>query len=252
MRNVGKVCLGTVNSDGTKNAARFVGNAPEVSIEPEVDKEEVKDSTSPENLIDKVITKQRKAKVKIKLKSVHAENLALVAGGTKVSISSSSVTGELSPASLAADDLWKLKQENVSSVVITDSAGTPATLVLGTNYRIIDAGFGQIELINLTGFTPPLKAAYSYASRTQVVILNAGDLEFFVEFHGKNTANGNKRMFAEVYRLQGDPAKEIPLINDESATLELEFTALFDSTKSSDSTLGAFGRVSYVDAQLPA
>ena len=49
----------------------------------------------------------------------------------------------------------------VSSLVVVDSAGTPATLTAGTHYTA-DLDFGALQFLDTTGFTAPFKAAYSY------------------------------------------------------------------------------------------
>ena len=247
-RGAGKVYMGTRNTDGSKNPARFVGNAPQFNVELEIETEEVKDSTEGTDLIDLRLQKMKRARLKLTLFSIHAENMALMVQGTKRSITGSSVTNEQLAASAAAGDLLKTKHENISAITVKGGVGGATTLVLDTDYKIVDAAFGQIEI--LTTQANPVKIDYTYASRTQVVLMDAAQVEYYIEFHGKNVANGNKKFFSEIYRFVFDPSKELPLIGEETAKFELEGEALFDSTRSSDANLGPFGRMSYVEAQL--
>lgn len=66
---------------------------------------------------------------------------------------------------------------DVSSIVITDSAGTPATLTLGTHYAVgnLTSQTANIRIIDVSGFTGPLKVAFSVLSQTDVL---HEDLEF--------------------------------------------------------------------------
>lgn len=252
LSGVGKIMMGTVNADGSKNAAAFVGNAPGLSISFEIDTEEVKDSTESSRLVDLRLIKEQKASLKLTLYSVHAENLALMFSGTKRTISSGTQTDEVlcgANVGAIAGDLFKTKHENITITAVKKGS---TTLTQGTDYEIVDAAFGQIRILTAQAghATNLLTISYTYTSRTQVVLFNAANTERYIEFHGKNAANGDKKFYCELYRILLDPAKDFNLLQDEVAKFDLEGTVLNDSTKSGDANLGTFGRVSYVDSQL--
>lgn len=78
-----------------------------------------------------------------------------------LNMSISTVTGEAinSGAMPVVNTKYYLANKKVSSLVITDSATTPATLVYGTHY-ISDNESGSVQFLNVTGFTAPIKASY--------------------------------------------------------------------------------------------
>lgn len=92
-----------------------------------------------------------------------AEGQKLQAGTVVGVIVAGTVTDEVQPAGLVAGDVITTNNKRISSVVITDSAGSPATLTLTTDYVITDAHDGIITLVNVTGFTQPFHVAYAYA-----------------------------------------------------------------------------------------
>jgi hypothetical protein len=135
----GRVFMGLRNSDGTRGIPRLVGNAPEFSCSFEVEKDEVLDSMNGQRLIDNIIVTQKKASFKLTLYSLHVENVEMMVQGTKRSITGASVTNETMPNTMEVGDYYKTVHENISAVTVKDSAGTPATLTLNTDYSIDDA-----------------------------------------------------------------------------------------------------------------
>lgn len=243
----GKVFVGLRNSDGTRGVPLLVGNAPEFSVSFETEKDEVLDAMGGQRLIDNVLVTAKKASFKLTLYSMHTENVELMVNGTKRTLTGTTVTNELFGSPMVINDYYKTKQENISAITVKDSAGTPATLVLNTDYKVDDAGFGRIQILNLGAYVQPFKIDYTYATRTQVSMFDTALTERFVEFHALNTANANKKMYALLYRTLPEPVKDMSLLNTEHAKFELEGTALWDSVAALDSNLGPFGRISYVD-----
>ncbi|MDM7922113.1 MAG: hypothetical protein QUS14_07410, partial [Pyrinomonadaceae bacterium] len=73
---------------------------------------------------------------------------------------------------------------HVSSLVITDSAGSPATLVLDTDYEIVDADAGIIRFLDVSGLTQPFKAAGTQAAGSNVGLGTQRVYEKWMRFKG--------------------------------------------------------------------
>ena len=139
-------------------------------------------------------------------------------------------------------DRYFLAHPKVASLVVTDSAATPATLTAGTHYTA-DMDFGAVQFLDTTGFTAPFKAAYSYGIATEIGIFTQALPERTLRLEGINTAQGNAKVLVELYRVAFDPLKEISFISDEYNKFELEGSLLADTTKPYDAVLGQFGRI---------
>jgi len=126
--------------------------------------------------------------------------------------------------------------------VLTDSAGTPATLILGTHYTV-DTDFGAVQFLDVSGFTAPFKASYTFGTATEIGIFTQALPERFLRLEGINTAQNNAKVLVELYRVAFDPLKEISFISDEYNKFELEGSLLADTTKPFDAVLGQFGRI---------
>jgi hypothetical protein len=145
-------------------------------------------------------------------------------------------------AVMAAGDRYFLAHPKVSSLVVTDSAGTPATLTAGTHYTA-DLDFGAVQFLDTTGLTAPFKASYAYGIATEIGIFTQALPERYLRLEGINTAQGNAKVLVELYRVAFDPLKEISFISDEYNKFELEGSLLADTTKPYDAVLGQFGRI---------
>lgn len=225
---------------------RWVGNVPDFKPTFENTNLEHKESFSGSRLLDKVITTEVKAKISATLEDWSKENLALAVRGATQTVASGSVavgTPEVFPSGLKAGDLFPLKYQNVSAVVIKDSAGTPATLAATTNYTV-DASTGMVTIVDPGTFVQPFKASYTYAAGESTPFFSTAANEVSVRFEGVNTANNNQKVIAEIYRVALDPTKELGLISSDLASFVLEGNALIDPTKpSGDAVFGQFGRL---------
>lgn len=136
-------------------------------------------------------------------------------------------------------------RKNISSLVIKDSAGSPATLTLGTHYTIEDADAGIVKFgpSSLAGFTQPFTAAGVEGAGTAVGLLTQRQYERWLRFKGINIADGDKSCIVDLYKIQIEPAKEWMLLNsgNEPNKYEIGFELLKDDTKLASATLGQYG-----------
>lgn len=120
---------------------------------------------------------------------------------------------------------------NDQLATITAVTEEEITINLNTATKTITVGAGTL----VVGDGAPLTAAYTYAAQKQVDALTQGPSDLFMRFEGLNTAEGNKPVVVEVFRVQSDPLQELALIQDEIAQFVLEGNALADTTRQTGS-----------------
>jgi hypothetical protein len=141
--------------------------------------------------------------------------------------------GDIVPAASA--------KTNLSSVVVTDSAGSPVTGVLGTDYEL-DADAGLIKVLSISSLsTQPWKIAGTEAASTGVNLFqNPPNLQG-IRFMGINILNSNAKEIWDIPKVQFSPAGALQLLGDgnEPAKFEWDFEILADTTN----LVYPFGRV---------
>jgi hypothetical protein len=238
----GRVYIGTRDSNGNSQAMRWLGNVAELRVSLNVETIEHKESYSGQRLTDLSLIKSKDGEFTCSLEDFSIENLELTLYGQTSSVTSGSVTNEALPTGAVVGGVYLLANQFVSSVVVKDSAATPVTLTAGTHYKV-HAEQGAIELINITGFTQPFKVDYSYGAAKRLAMFKSAQPEVWLRFDGLNTADSNKRVIVDLYRVVLNPSKDFSLIGDDIQKFELSGRVLADTTKSDTGPLGLFGRV---------
>lgn len=238
----GKVLIGKRDILGNPEALRFVGNVPELKLSLKTDVIEHQESTSGQRATDARIPKSKSAEFSCTLEEFTQENLALVLYGASSQVASGTVTAEAFPIGLLVGDFVALKGQDVTSVVIKDSAGAPATLVAGTDY-VLNADHGSVQILNIGAYVQPFKADYSKGAVTNINMLTQPLPERFVRFEGLNIADSNKPVVIELYRVAIDPLKELAMIGEDIASFELAGSVMIDALKANDAVMGQFGRI---------
>lgn len=238
----GRVFLGKRDALGNPIEVRSPGNVAELKLSLKTDVVEHFESQTGQRSLDHRMVKQKSATVMLTIEEFTKENLALALYGNYLATAGGNVTAEPLPNPVVIGDRYVLSHPKVSSVVVRDSAASPATLVDGTDYTA-DADFGAIQLLKTTGFTQPFKVSYAYGAVTEIGIFTQPLPERFLRLEGINTAQGNAKVLVELYRIAFDPLKELGLISEEYNKFELEGSLLADSTKPFDAALGQFGRI---------
>jgi hypothetical protein len=238
----GKVYLGTRLAGGIAGALRWVGDASKCDVSLKTDSETRKESYSGNRLPTARLQKGNDATIAMTLNWANADNLVLGLYGTKSTVASGSVTGEILPSALVVGDVITLDHGGVSALVITDSTGSPLTLTAGTDYELTSPNGGMVTIKNLGAYVQPFKAAYAHTASSDVTMFTAAPPERYLLLDGINTLD-NSPVKLRLYRTQFDPASTIPLINDSFGTLELSGTVLYDSEAAADDTLGGFGKI---------
>lgn len=239
----GIVYVGDRDSAGVVKTFRDVGNVPALRVALTTDVIEHKESRSGRRLIDFRLTRENRARVTMTMEDFSKENMMLLMYGTDVDVTASTVTAELFGSGLVVGDVVATIHPDISAIVVKDSTGSPLTLVLNTDYSVVDAKAGLIKILNLGSYVQPFKIDYSYAAQDVVPFFTAPQKERFLRFVGLNTANSDKRVVIDIYRVIFDPVGNLDLISDDLNKFEIEGSALYDSTRAADATLGGFGRV---------
>lgn len=242
----GKLFVAALTANGLPGAFRWLGNVPDFAPKFETSKIEHKESYTGQRLTDANITTESKLSVSATIEDWSRENLAMVTRGEAITTTSGTVVDEASPAVLAVGDIWALKNQNVSVLSIKDSSAVPVT-ISAANYTL-DPAFGTVVLkaAALTGATLPLKASYTKGITDVVAFFTKGINEVALRFEGVNTADGNKKVLVEIYRVALDPTQELGLITKELGQFKMAGNTLIDNTKADDPLFGKFGRMLYL------
>jgi hypothetical protein len=239
----GRVYLGKRDINGLPIEVRSPGNVADLKLSLKTEVLEHYESQSGQRSLDHRMIKSKSATINLAIEEFTKENLALALYGTHVATTGGTVTDEpVGGATPVVGDRYFLAHPKVSTLVVKDSAGTPATLTLGTHYTA-DTDFGALQFLDTTGLTAPFKASYAFGDVSEIGIFTQPLPERYLRLEGLNTAQGNAKVLVELYRVAFDPLKELALISNEYNKFDLEGSLLADSTKPYDAVLGQFGRI---------
>ena len=238
----GYVHIGARLVTGKPGVLPWVGNAPECKLALKTATTDKNESYSGSRLQIGRLQRDKTATITLSLDEFSLANLAMGLYGDVTNIVSGTVTAEPLPPGLVAGDSVKLDNPFVTSVVIHDSAVAPV-LVDASKYRVERAGRGGlITMLDVTGFTQPFTADYSYASKNNLAMFSAAPKQRYFMLDGVNTEDDTP-VIVELYKVQFDPISEAPLINPDYGTLQMVGSALADPLAAVDPLLGQFGRM---------
>lgn len=239
---VGKVSLAERLVSGLPNVARAMGNCPGLTLTltpNSVERNSSMDTargplrrmtTATQGALEVVCDEYLKANI---VQFVFGRMDTVAAGGT--------VAATNFPTGAVVGSVLLMPDKNVSSVVITDSTGSPKTLVAGTNYEL-DAFNGSITILDLTtggAYVQPLKYAYTKGAVDVVSGLVAADKEYHLNMAGTNADTGERGVL-DAYRVRFSPAENIQFINAQYQDYTLRGSILQDSTKTASGVGGNY------------
>jgi hypothetical protein len=234
---------------GSNGPWRWWGDVDTLNLGTQTEKVEHKESYSSTKSLVRSIPVGKSMTMTANVFQLDTDGLADTIYGEVSTIAGGSVTGEPLPDALVAGDIIKLDYPGVSSLIITDSAGTPATLTKDTHYTE-DGRFGEVTLLDVTGFTQPFAAAYTHAGGKQVNFLTQAQPIVEFRYEGVNMAEDNAPVICEIYKMATDPLQELALITNGNtlASSNISCACLLDSTKPATGPLGQIGRLIEVNA----
>jgi len=240
----GRVYIGARDSLGNPQGLTYVGNVPELKISLSVETIEHQESVSGQRLTDLQLIKTKKGEFSCTLEELIATNLSLALYGTTTNQTSGTVTAEALPNPITTGALYLLAKQNVSSVVVKDSSATPKTLP-ATQYSV-NGKHGSLVINDATTggpYTQPFNVDYAYGTASVTAMFTQPLPERWVRFEGLNTADSNREVVIDLYRVAINPAKELSVITDDLLKFELSGQVLADTLKSASGDLGQFGRI---------
>ncbi len=226
--------------NGGPGPLRWLGNMPDLSLGLATKEEEHTESYSGQDLVDFILETGRTATLKGTMEDWSPENVIMLTRSRSTPVAGGNVTAEVLPDGLVAGDDVLFAHQLVSDVVITDSAATPAT-VAGSKYQVRSAG-GGIKLLDVTGLTQPLKAAYVYGAALRLALLSTGAPEYWLRFEGVNKQD-NSPIVMDLYRAQPKVTSDLGLIASGQGKLPFEAGILVDADKDPEGDLGQFGQL---------
>jgi hypothetical protein len=163
------------------------------------------------------------------LTDLSQENLALVLRGDKTAFAAGTVTDEPVVAKLGA--LVPLSRMAPSSVVVKNEAGS-TTYDVGADYEVRKGGiFFPATGGDITD-DQALKVSFSYGAQSIMNALTQAAGEYEMLFEGLNEARGGgKPVIVRAWRARFGVAKELSLIGDDFAALQVEGELIKDGTQ---------------------
>lgn len=234
----GRVFIGARDLNGNPQGLTFVGNVPDLKVSLSVETLEHQESQSGQRLTDLQLIKTKKGEFACTLEELIQSNLELALYGSTTAVTTGTVTDEPVISTAELGKLYLLGNQNVSSVIL--KAG--ATTVADTQYTV-NAKHGSILFTDLTGVTDAITASYSYGAANVTAMFTQPLPERWVRFEGLNTADANKEVVIDLYRVAINPAKDLSVISNELMKFELSGQVLADLTKPAASQFGQFGRI---------
>ena len=207
------------------------------------------ESNSGQRSLAASFTVEKAMTVDMTLHSLSTANLAIAMRGAVVTTAGGTATAESLGASLDVGDVVYLANPGVSSLVITDSTGTPLTLVKDTDYAV-DENFGRITILSVGAYVQPFKAAYTYAARSAVGMFTTAQKYYALRYEGLDLANGNVPVIADYYKVSPGVLQELQHITTGTDVAGMAITGdvLLDSNKPATGPLGQFGSITKVAA----
>lgn len=242
----GRVSLATKDATtGKPKVFTWLGNVATLTASLEVEKLTHNESYTGQNLQDVSLITAKSASFAARVENFDIDALAFGLYGNKVTVAGASVVAEVLASGLAVGDEVMTAHGKISAVVVKDSAGTPATLVLDTDYSIQDATTGRIKILSLGAYTQPFKVDYTYGARKDVgMFLNAAP-ERWLRYEGINLANASSKVIFDLYKVQVDPMSELPFISEGNSVggYDMKGGVLLESLIASTDALGQFGAI---------
>jgi len=233
-RGQGPLMVADRDVAGNPTGLEFVGDLDTVQLTPSIDRFEVIENTSGAGAVGASGVKKTSYGLQIGFRSVKPSHLARALQGALTVKASGNVVDEAQTAYL--DKFTPLLNTNVSTVVVTGVGGTPV-YVAGTDYNV-HANEGLIEFISggtITDGTPVL-IDYAYAAQQHVAV-DPQNQDKYLVFSGINTANNDKMLRVEMFKVQLDPGALDNLISDEPQPMTINGVLLRDTLRTAGDQL---------------
>jgi hypothetical protein len=228
-RGQGKMFLADRDATGKAINAIFIGDCSAANISPNVSRGQHLESVSGARAIAASWIDSLQYTLSLTLHSVKGAHLARALQGASTAKVSASVTNE---AHTAKDDAFIILAHNkISAVTITDVAG-PTTYVANTDY-VVHANEGLIEVLAAGSIADAsvVHVDYTYAAQTHITT-DPGNVAKYLIFAGKNTADSDKQIRCECFKVKIDPAA-LPMLGTDVANMTMSGVVEKDTLRTS-------------------
>lgn len=244
----GDVYLGDRDANGEAKALTHLIEVPELEITPSVSRVQNFNTNAAISSKDLDIAHKVDGTVRMVVKDFDKTIIKLgLFGAINDETGTSTFTALSFPSGIAVGDVVPVPgaKSNLSSLTITDSAGTPATLSSGTHYTV-DLATGLVTFLNLGSYTQPFKAAGGVAAgNAGIGMLKARSAEKYLIFNGINIASNDEKVRLDLFRVAFFTAQKMGLktTGEEPQMWEFEGSILADPMRSDSATMGRYGNL---------
>lgn len=235
----GPVMIAKIVND-VRQGFRQVGDVEDLSLSLKTTVNELKEHMTGQRGLLKREEIEKGLDVSFKLVSVmDNENLAMAMRASYVVKTASTVTDEAHTAFEGC--ILPTRYISITddvSLVVTSSDGL-TTYAKGTDYTVYDHGIEIITGGTLgtadTGSGVAVLISYGYAAQTVFQGLTEAAAEYCIRFEGLNTADDNKPVIVEVFKVGTDVLKQFGMITDKSTPAEISGSAIMDTSRTTGS-----------------
>ena len=226
-RGQGKVFIGDRDASGNPAGLIFVGDLSSGELTPNMERNETIENVTGSNGVGSTYLKRAQFNINLAMRSIRHDHLAIALHGSDTAKAAASVTDEAHNGN--HDAFIRLQHTKVSSVVVTDDTGV-TTYTEGTDY-ILYADEGMIEILSTGTITQgqALLVDYAYAAQHHVKV-SPHNLDKYLVFAGKNSADNNKQTRCEMYKVKLDPGV-LSLITEDTTDMAISGTLQLDTLR---------------------
>lgn len=219
----GDVLIAPINSDGSLGKMVDIGNTTKLAIKPNSSiKEQKSKKRDSYGQVLETAALQEPAELSVTLETVNREGLRYAFMGEDAAYSQASGTISNEETTAVLDGWVRLSKEEISSVVLTNSAGT-TTYVLGTDY-VLNTRLGMYKALSTGAITDgqELLADFSHAAFTGAAIRGNVQPQIRAQLllDGINKVDDSIGIL-EVYEVVLSPSSEFDWFKDDFNTIEL-------------------------------
>lgn len=222
---VGKV---RIKEHGAEAALQEVGNASELNISVDEDVKKQRNFQTVGGGTQNEVRRVDSVQISMSLYNVNAANLARHTNGASSAIPVTPIVDE--PHTAYAGGFIPTNFPAAGAIVVKEGS---TTLTLGTDYTLEPGGIVVVSGGALSDGNTAL-LSYTPAAGNVVEWLVASPKEYTIHFSGLNEARSGKPHVVTVHRCRFGVVKNVKLIGDDYAVLEIEGEALFDSDKAGE------------------
>lgn len=213
-------------AEGVNGPLAPIGNVSELKLAIDEESKELTDYTHGGGGTYAEVKRVKGVTVTATLHDLNKTNLARALYGDSAAVDGGTVTDAAHVAYQGG--LIRLAHPQPTGVVVTDDTGG-TTYVAGADYEVRPEGVYILAGAIADGAA--IKVRYAYAGYDLVQALTRSGLVLEMAFGGVNEADSGKPVVVDLYRVSLGAAKEISLIGDDFASLQLEGKLLVDPTR---------------------